>query len=378
MGNKVKTTRNSRYAPIRYEATRPYAMRLGKLHMAEAEKGEARRMAFVQKDLLPLLIREIQQLGNPPGPGPGQAEILNVQIYGGYQDGGRIIFDVRNELSRSLLATDSTEIPCDAVVFPARSFYLQFGPGTGLRDHGLEIEGAFVQHLAEDKAMVIDLVPAGAFSYKAFWQLPMGEQMTGIRVDLDNPSEPVSAALDRSIDNVMARNRAIFDQIAEIERQLAEQYGEVVRVPSPVENLADKRDLLHSALQLVLNTLFFLAAESEDVQEDWEEEAPAEFIAQLHSEKFGTRKTAENNLANQGYVRVRFVGRHYAESAGAKAVSEAMGTGRTMPTHLRRGHFRNQPYGPERSLRRTVFIAPIVVNPGKGEPAGRIYDTSGD
>jgi len=80
----------------------------------------------------------------------------------------------------------------------------------------------------------------------------------------------------------------------------------------------------------------------------------------------------------QGYVRVRFVGRHYAESAGAKAVSEAMGTGRTMPTHLRRGHFRNQPYGPERSLRRTVFIAPIVVNPGKGEPAGRIYDTSRD
>lgn len=376
MGNKVKITRNSRYAPIRYEATRPYAMRLGKLHMTEAKKGAARRMAFVQKDLPPLLVREIQQLGKPPGPGPGQAEIANVQIYGGYQDGGRIIFDVRHELSRSLLATDSTEIPCEAVIFPTRSFYLHFGPGTGLRENGMEIEGAFVQHLVEDKAMLIDLVPVGAFSYKAFWQLPMGEQMTGARVELDNPSESVSAALDRSIDDVMTRNRAIFDQIAQMERQLTEQYGEVVKVPSPVENLADKRQLLHSALQLVLNTLFFLVAEPEDVQEDWEKEAPAEVVAQLHSEKFGTRKTAENNLANQGYVRVRFVGRHYAESAEAKAVSEAMGSGRTMPTHLRRGHFRNQPYGPERALRKTVFIAPVVVNAGKSEPAGRIYDTS--
>lgn len=376
MSNKVKITRNSRYAPIRYEATRPYAMRLGKLHMTEAKKGAARRMTFVQKDLFPLLLREIQQLGKPPGPGPGQAEISNVQIYGGYQDSGRIIFDVRQELSRSLLATDSTEIPCEAVAFPMRSFYLHFGSGSGLRDNGLEIEGAFVQHLEEDKAMLIDLVPAGAFSYKTFWQLPMGEPLTGVRIDLNNPSESVSAALDRSIDDVMTRNRSIFAQIAQMERQLTEQYGEVVKVPSPVENLADKRELLHRAIQLVLNTLFFLVAAPEDVQEDWEEEAPAEVVAQLHSEKFGTRKTAENNLSSQGYVRVRFIGRHYAGSAEAKAVSEAMGTGRTMATHLRRGHFRAQPYGPERTLRKTVFIAPVVVNAGKCETAGRIYDTS--
>lgn len=376
MGNKVRITRNSRYAPIRYEATRPYATRLGKLHVAEAKKGAARRMAFIQKDLFLLLLREIQQLGKSPGPGPGQAEIANVQIYGGFQDGGRIIFDVRHELARSLLATDSTEIPCGAVAFPTRSFYLHFGPGTGLRDNGMEIEGAFVQHLVEDKALLIGLVSAGSFSYKAFWQLSMGEQMTGVRVELNNPSESVSAALDRSIDDVMTRNQAARDQVSQVERQLNEQYGEIVKVPSPVENLTDKRELLHSALQLVLNTLFFLAAVPEDVQEDWEEEAPAEVVAQLHSEKTGTRKTAENNLANQGYVRVSFVGRHYAESAEAKALSEAMGTGRTMPTHLRRGHFRNQPYGPERSLRKTVFIAPVVVNAGKCEPAGRIYDTS--
>ena len=200
--------------------------------------------------------------------------------------------------------------------------------------------------------------------------------MTGVRIDLDRPSEAVANALDRSLDKLIGNNRAIFQQMADLERQLAAQYGQPIKVPSPVENLENKRDLLHRALQLVVNTLFFLMAAPEDVQEDWEEETPADLIAQLSSEKAGTRKTAENRLANEGYVKVRFIGRHYSASADAKAVSEALAPGRAMPTHLRRGHFRNQPYGPERAFRRTVFIAPTVVNAGKGEPLGRVYDFS--
>ena len=376
MGNRVKISHKSRYAPIRYEATRPYAMRFGKLFMAAARNGAAARMAFVQKDLLPLLVGEIRRLGKPDGPGPGQGEITNVQVYAGYQNGGRQVFDVRSELAKSLLVTDYVDIPCETLTFPLQAFYLHFGSGTGLVDDGMEIEGAFVQHLPDEQAMLIDLVPAGMFSVSEFWRLPRGEQMTGVRIDLDRPSEAVANALDRSLDKLIENNRAIFQQMADLERQLAAQYGQPIKVPSPVENLENKRDLLHRALRLVINTLFFLMAAPEDVQEDWEEETPADLMAQLSSEKFGTRKTAENRLANEGYVKVRFIGRHYSASAGARAVSEALASGRAMPTHLRRGHFRNQPYGPERALRRTVFIAPTVVNAGKGEPLGRVYDFS--
>lgn len=376
MSHKVKITRNSRYAPLRYEATRPYAARFGKLFMAESKKGPEKRRIFIQRDLLPLLNAEITRLGKPVGPGPGQGEIGNVQIFGGYQDGGRVIFDVRAELSKSLLVTDCRDIPCEAITFPAKAFYLHFGPGTGLMENGMEIEGAFVQHLEAENIMLIDLAPAGAFSAKAFWLLPMGEDMTGVSINLNSGSESVMDALDRSLNEIIENNQAVFKQMAELERQLTAQYGQPIKVPAPVEDLSNKRGLLHRALQLVVNTLFFLNAMPEDVQEDWEEEAPGELVKQLHSEKFGTRKTAENNLANQGYVKVRFVGRHYAGSAEAKAISEAVGNNKTMPTHLRRGHFRNQPYGPDRALRKTVFIAPVVVNAGKGEPTGRIYNVS--
>lgn len=374
MSQQVGISRSSRYAPIRYEATRPYAKRIGKMFAAEARKGEAERLAFVSDRLFRLIDGEINRLGYPSGPGPTQGEIGNVQIYGEYQDGGRIIFDVRKELSKSLLVTDCREISCDSIVFPARSFYLHFGPGTGLVENGMMIEGAFVQDCPEEKALLVDLVAAGAFAVEEFWRLPMGEQLTGIRVDLSQPEMSISAALDSSIDIIIGNNNKFLQQTAEIERELSVQYGRPIRVPSPVENIADKRELLHSAMQLVINTLFFLSAEPRDVQEDWEASVPAKLLEKLQSPKQGIRISTEKKLLNSGYVKVRFVGRDYAGTLEGKAVAAAMGPGRTMPTHLRRGHFRSQPYGPERALRKTVFIAPVVVNPGKGETPGRIYE----
>jgi hypothetical protein len=195
-------------------------------------------------------------------------------------------------------------------------------------------------------------------------------------VQLDQHDESISQALDRSIDDVIAKNAALFEQYAELERQLTEQYGQIVKVPTALQNIADKRPLLHQSLQLIVNTLFYLSAMPEDIRDDWESDVPQAQRDQLNAEKTGTRKAAENFLANQGYVKVKMVGQQYAESANAIAVSDEISSGRSVSMHLRRGHFRNQPYGPKHSLRKTVFIAPIVVNLGKGEAAGRIYEAN--
>jgi hypothetical protein len=376
MSQKIKIRRQSRYAPIRYEATRDYAGRLGKRFTAEAQKGDQARLAFVKKQLLPLIKLEVEKYGHQDGPGPIQAELVNIQIYAGFQSRGRVIFDVHKRLSKSLLVTDSADIPCEALSFPHDAFYLHFGSGTGLIDTGMEIEGAFIQYSPEQRLMMIDLAPVGAFAVGQFWRLPMGDALTGVSVHLDRDDESISQALDRSIDDVIAQNVAALEQYAELERKLTEQYGQVVKVPSRAQNLADKRPLLHQALQLVVNTLFYLSAIPEDIREDWENDVPQAQRDQLSAEKLGTRKATENFLANQGYVKVKMVGQQYADSANAIAVSDEIGSGRSVSMHLRRGHFRNQPYGPKHSLRKTVFIAPIVVNPGKGEAAGRIYEAS--
>ena len=42
---------------------------------------------------------------------------------------------------------------------------------------------------------------------------------------------------------------------------------------------------------------------------------------------------------------------------------------RTVKTHWRRGHLRSQRYGPQWSLSRVIFIAPVLVGTGEGAPA---------
>jgi hypothetical protein len=186
MSQKIKIRRQSRYAPIRYEATRDYACRLGKRFAAEAQKGEQARLDFVKSQLFQLMKLELEKCGKPDGPGPGQAEMVNIQIYAGFQHRGRVIFDVHKRLSKSLLVTDSADIPCDALTFPQEAFYLHFGSGTGLIENGMEIEGAFIQYHLEQHRMLIDLVPVGSFAVSQFWRLPMGDALTGMVIPPPN------------------------------------------------------------------------------------------------------------------------------------------------------------------------------------------------
>lgn len=370
---QVKINKRSAYAPIRYEATRPYAVSLGKAYLAEYQKGEAARMKFVGSKLLQMLKAGVSKMGQERGPGPLQAEIVNVQVFGSYCSGGKVIFDVSKVLTQTLVHTDAEDIPCGELVFPASSFYLHFGADAGLVDDGFDIEGAYIARHRD--RMMVDLVAHG-HGQSHFLSLPMGERMTGTHVMLDDPEKHVAQALDEAIADILEKNHQMLEQIAQIERQLEEQYGQVVKVPSPVENLAAKGPLLHKALALIVNTMFYLAAEPDDIEEDWERGTPTEAIAELRvATKPSVIKNIESNLRNARYTKVRFVGRKFAQSVSGLLIQGAQDSGRKLTTHFRRGHFRRQHYGPERALLKRIFVAPVVVNADAGgEPTGHIYD----
>ena len=372
---QIKINKRSAYAPIRYEATRPYAVQIGKAFVAEDKRGETARRAFINEQMVPLLRKAVARIGQSQGPGPVQSEIGNIQIFGGYVDGGKVIFDLSKTLTKTLLITDAEDIPCGELQFPASSFYVHFGIDSGLTDGGFDIEGAFVQRL--DDRMLIDLVPQG-FGQSHFFALPMGESLIGAPILLSDPSKSVSQALTDSIADVLAQNAKTFEQIAKLESELEQQYGQVVKVPVPVERLAEKGPVLQKAMALIVNTMFYLAAEPDDVVDDWGSETPAEALAALHAaDKPGTIKTIENTLLKAGYSKVRFVGRRFAHSIAGGHIHDATSSGRTLTSHFRRGHFRRQPYGPERALRKTIFVAPVLVNADNGtDPQGRIYAVS--
>lgn len=372
---QIKINKRSAYAPIRYEATRPYAVAIGKAFVTEHKRGEAARMAFVRGPLLPLLRSAAAKIGREQGPGPIQSEIVTTQVFGSYLEGGKVIFDLSKTLSETLLITDTKDIPCGELPFPASCFYLHFGSDSNLSDDGFNIEGAFVTRMSD--RMTVDLVPQG-FGQPHFLSLPMGESLVGAPVLLNDSAKPITQALTESIASVLATNAKLYEQMAETERQLERQYGQIAKVPSQMQRLAEKEPLLQKALALIVNTMFYLAAEPEDVMDDWGRDTPTEAVdALLAAGKPGTIKTIENTLLKAGYSKVLFVGRKFAQSITARHLQEATASGKMLATHFRRGHFRRQPYGPEHALRKTIFVAPVLVNADSGgELQGRVYVVS--
>lgn len=371
---KVNIHEKSVYAPIRYEATRKYARKIGKLFMLHVNQGEASRLRFVGDELLSKVRMEVGRLGQQAGPGPVQSEVMNVQTFGEFDAGGRIIFDVARPLTASLLMTDAGDIPCGELVFPARNFYLHFGTDVGLSDESTAYEGAFVSHI--DGALLLDLAPV-KFGDRFFYRQPLGEPTVGVKIDLTAPTRTILSAMEKSVDDVLTANRENLAQLAKLEAELSAKYGQVVKVPTPFEQLEGKGPLLVKAVQLVVNMMFYLAAEPDDVHEEWAADAPRDLVAQScdPAAKPGARKTAENSLLNMGYLKVRYVGARYAASSEARQLGEAVATGRVLSTHIRRGHFRRQPYGQDRALRKTIFVAPVVVNANRSaDSPGRIYE----
>lgn len=306
------------------------------------------------------------------GPGPLQQDLLNVQIFGAYMDAGRTIYDVEPALAKTLTITDANTIPCGEIPLPAQSLYLHFGDESTLHeDDGTAIEGAFVDNIEGN--LSVSIVRRG-FGSEDFMYLRNGEPMDGVTISLQNPQLPLEAALSQAIRTTVEANSAMLAQIATIQQQLEAQYGQAIRIPSPVEDLSSKEPLFLRALNLIINCLFYLAAEPDDVHLDWELDIPPGVRLKLaEATKPGAIKTLENTLKNAGYSKVRFLGQKFARSALGIAIERSALAGKTLSTHFRRGHFRRQPYGPESSLRKTIFVAPTMVNADKGEPLGRIY-----
>jgi len=60
---KVQINKNSVYAPIRYQATRPYARRLGRAFFRAEKQGEEARLNVLRYELMPAIQGEMRQLG---------------------------------------------------------------------------------------------------------------------------------------------------------------------------------------------------------------------------------------------------------------------------------------------------------------------------
>jgi hypothetical protein len=290
-------------------------------------------------------------------PGLSQQLATETQLalaWGQFVLNGRRTYELAPALAEELLHTDAGDLRLADIRFPAATFYLHFGSELGLTLPRSDepAEGVFV---LDSGRQGLRMVVVGRLAPTASPSQRAGESFA-----LRFPPE----CLDDGVDQAVAR--AIDWDQADLEAAravLSARYAPGAGTGS-VEHLQQRNAaavaMVTRVLGLCVNALAYQTAYPGDQTMGWSDQAPQSLVAK--SECGATpkeRERAASKLKALGHDKRTLIGPQFQQAAANVA---------RMP-HWRRGHWRNQPHGPQMSLRRLTWIRPTRVLGRSGRDA---------
>jgi len=295
---------------------------------------------------------------------------------------GSQIFDFHPTLTTLLGYTDSEDLRIDKIMFPYPAMYLHFGPqeSLALPPNQQCIEGAYV-YLTGSKKPLLEvtlvtslppmLTPHSLVEFSTHssaylnFSLTLPDGPFTIReaiiafLDKEKPFTPHQSPDTSGTYQIDEREIEFIDNSQETENK---------RVCWNMETFP----ILKRGLHLVLNCLCYLMTRERDEELRFPENTPPSMLTKLAratTPKESARTTSK--LTAMGYSRIHFCGhRSFINTTHTP-------TGRELTTHWRRGHLRNQAYGPQYSEHRILWIMPTLVRKDKGDPTqGHVYNVT--
>lgn len=318
-------------------------------------------------------------------------EIECFLIYNGFIQSGKKIFDLNPPLIEMFRYTSVDAIPVSFLTSPFKSYYLYFGKQEQLSTaDGWHIDGAYVQHFPEKRLI--------QFLFTSCPDNPAEINLWHIKREPFIPcvisSEQFNLNLGKAIDDVISKSKdEMLERITEGDKdrtdelkQSALEHGEdfggleIGRVVDIGASTAKARlvelensiNTLKGALSLAVNSMCYLTAYPDDIDLNWASETPRSMVERATKGHPSIKKNTESKLLSTGYQKVYLCGRKITQGP----VVESADVHGKKRTHWRRFHWRLQPYGPKRSLRKAIIIEATLINPGAGfedEPTGTIY-----
>lgn len=287
---------------------------------------------------------------------------LNAQ----YELNGRQIFDLHDVLAEMLLNTDVSECTLEDIKLPYDCFYIRFGKQEEIKvpfDDDFEyVDGAFVGCTPwsdDDGAVGPKRLKVGLTTVKKDGG---GVMMPGYFLDF-TPDE-LKLKYGEAVDAALGRRIAAFHEGTEP----GTNAGNLAFVRS--EEAKEGALLARKALPLIFNTLFYLESLSEIPAQSVGRDTTPELTAKWEQSKPNGRYKVASELTANGFTVVRLVGKEVADSV------VNLGWRGEVRTHWRRGYMRNQVHGPQRSLRKRIWIKPTVVRADRDDASdqpGHIY-----
>lgn len=272
-----------------------------------------------------------------------------VPLIAQYELSGKQIFDLDDEVVNLLRMTDVEDCRLDQWNAPYDSFFLRFGKQSDVRipfgDDFEYLDGAFVAVTPWGDTGSERRIKIGLTTVK---EDGSGVQMPGYFCDL-NPDE-LELPPSQAVDAFIARKCAELDA----EQGLSDLNADIRDIRK--EEYQQGASLLKEAVALIVNSLFYIESIGSSSTKAPGRDVPPETTSAWRQAPESRKFKASQKVTRDGYVMVHMLGDH--GHSGARLVETRQG----VATHWRRGHWRLQPHGPQMSLRKRVWIRPVMVN----------------
>jgi hypothetical protein len=290
-----------------------------------------------------------------------------VPLVAQYNLSGKQIFDLSDNIVTMLRNTDVADCTLQDWHAPYDAFFVRFGKQDDMKlpfDDGHEyLDGAFV-------AVTPWTVDGPEFRLKIGLTTVKddgsGVMMPGYFIDFTPEEQRLSP--HEAIDAFIARKFADLDADEDkSERNLA-------LIQTRKGEWEEGAALLKKATELVINCLFYIESIGADKELAPGRDVPPALHVKWEQTPLARRFKVAQKFASEGYTMVRLMGEEVQQG------SSAPGTGRMdVRTHWRRGHWRRQSHGPQKSLVKRVWIRPVLVNPATAHDdlPGHVYAVGG-
>lgn len=314
------------------------------------------------------------------------AAVEGFTFYAMFEGAGRQIFDFPARLTELFHQTDIDDVPGDRLKLPYSTVYFSFGPQDGMEiQPGWTLDGAYV-NLTEGGPLQICVTaaPADVGRYRRY-----GEGYEPFYVQGIAPGD-LSKTLGDAVEDVLAAKMARLQKERaqgmgpDVPRQsVRPDLGMIIEDASSrnaaavLGDIERRHGIYKKMLRLVVNAMIYVTAYPEDAPAEWGPETPERLLNQVQKgTSWKQTRNATSKLLSMGYTAVHMCGRQLLQTQDERGSG-----GRAVPAgrHLtwRKGHWRDQAYGPGYSLHRLRWYMPqLVLAVGDGVadgPPGHIY-----
>lgn len=364
----------SPYAPVRLREQTwwAFAQEVARQGFVTPKGQIARQLPdMIMQELIMPMMKAAKQLAKQQGGeealGQLMAKLLTqrqwVPLVAQYELAGKQIFDIDDEVVKMLRMTDVEDCLLDQWNAPYEAFFVRFGKQDDVKvqfDDSFEyLDGAFVAITPWDDEGTQRRLKIGLSTVKSDGS---GVQMPGYFVDLTPEEQKLSPT--QAVEAFITRKCAELDA-----EQGLDEKSQDLRELRKAE-YREGANLLKDAVSLVVNSLFYIESMGADKPQRPGRDVPPQIVVAWHQAPAMRKFKASQKVTRDGYVMVHMLGDE-PQAVSHSSVERL----HDVATHWRRGHWRKQPHGPQMTLRKRVWIRPVMVNQGKSHEdlPGHVY-----